>query len=592
MQYQKVKSVAKSFKADGQDLERAILFTLERCAAIVGATLGPGGKNIVIERQEQGMPPLVTKDGVTVYKNLGFTDPTHHVIMETARDAAVRTASEAGDGTTTATILANAFVKHVKAFCRANPKYSPQRVVRTLEKAFKTVLEPMIRDSSRLVDLNSEEGKRYLHAVAKVSANGDVDLADAVIQCFDLVGDEGNVTILDINGPSKYEVERIDGYGVSIGFEDCCGPFYQKFITDPGTQTCQLDNPLFVLYYGRINDVGVMASIFEKILDAAEGKRPNVVVMATGFSEVVLGHLATNFSHQNKNFSVYPFLVPMSPIKTGQYDFLTDMSALSGAKVFDPIENPLDSGTVADLGGSISLFEASRFRSNIIVDMDENAESRIFEKVDIIQKQLSTIATSELDKQLLRERVGKLTGGIAKLKIYGVSNGETKEKRDRAEDAICAVRGAIKHGTLPAGGWMLLKIIGQMEKSEDVIYREVIAKALQEPITRLYDNAGFSKEEFANIQATMSILVQDNLYQTYDLLEGNFVEAYESGLLDSTPAVLEAIRNSISIASLLGTCGGTIVFGRDEELERKEAQEVASFMRDLNSNEEPITERP
>jgi chaperonin GroEL len=576
MQYQKVKSVSKMVLPKGKALESLILDTMNKCSEIVGATLGPGGMSVLIERQEQNMPPMVTKDGVTVFKNLGFDDSTSQIIMEAARDSAIRTASEAGDGTTTATILANAFVKATNAFCKENPRVSPQRVVRTVENAFKTIIEPFIQKHSK--EVNLQNNKPELHAVAKVSANGDVPLADAVIECFDLVGDEGNVTILEFNGPSKYEVDRIDGFGIPIGFEDCCGPFYQKFINDTGTQSCQLDNPILILYFGQIKDVSICAKLFETIIDAANGKVPNVVLVTTGFSETVLAHLAVNFSAANKNINVYPLLVPMSPIKTGQFDFLTDLAALSGGKIFDPIQKPLDSGRVEDVG-VVSKFEATRFRSNIIIDMDEPTEIRIFNRVDELHQQLGSVATSELDKQLLRERIGKLTGGIAKLKIFGSSTGELREKRDRAEDAICAVRGALKHGALPAGGHTLVNLSKYFLQQDVDIYKKVISIALLEPVKRLFENSGMTLDE------CLDCINQYEDNKTFDLLEGKFVDPFKAGLLDSTPAVLEAIRNSMSIATLLGTCGGTIAYKRDHELERAESRDTRNFLKDI---EEPV----
>lgn len=583
MQYQKTKSIAKTVYSKGPQLESLVLNTVGKCAEVVGSTLGPGGMSVLIERQEQHMPPMVTKDGVTVFRNLGFTDSTAQVIMEACRDAALRTASEAGDGTTSSTILANGFVMATNDYCKANPKVSPQRVVRTIEHAFKTILEPWILQNSKKADLGAN--KNSLHAVAKVSANGDVPLADAVMECFKLVGDEGNVTIIELNGHSKYEVERLEGFGMPIGYEDCCGPFYQKFINDTGTQSCQLDNPLFVLYYGHIKDISVCANLFEKIIEATPGKVPNIVLVATGFSEVVLGHLAVNFSAANKNINVFPLMVPMGPTKTGQHDFLKDLSALTGGEVFDMLQKPLDTGTANDLGFA-SKFEASRFRSNIIVQMDDEIEERVFTRTDDLHKQLDSVATAELDKQLLRERIGKLTGGIAKLKIFGSSNGELREKRDRAEDAICAVRGAIKHGTLPASGYSLVQLSRIMAQSDNSIYKNIIAPALMAPVRVLFRNAGFTEEE---TEAKLTSYSPNNSL-IFDLLEGTYVDAYVDGLLDSTPAVLEALRNSISIATLLGTLGGTVVFKRDGELERKEAIDSRDFLKSIE--EEPITERP
>lgn len=587
MQYAKAKSVSKEILGRGTSLKSLILKTMKTCSDVVGATLGPGGMSVVIERQEERLPPLITKDGVTVFRNLGFEDSAAHVLMEAARDASVRTAAEAGDGTTSATILAEALVRHTTAFCDSNPKVSPQRVVRTLEKGFRTVVEPWIRDNSVKVNLGSQVGRSYLHAVAKVSANGDVPLADAVLQCFDLTGDEGNVTIVEASGPSGYEVERIEGYPVFKGYEDCCGKFYQEFINDPGRQMVSLDRPNYVLYHGRLNDIYSCLPIFEKIDQAAQAGQlsPNVVLVATGFSEVVLAHLATNFRVSN-TINVYPLVAPLSAMQSGQHDFLLDLAALSGARIFDPLNAPLDNAELEQLG-TTQAFEAGRFRSTVL---GYREELLVLERVDDLKKQLAG-DISELDRSLIQERIGKISGGIAKLKVVGSSAGEVREKRDRAEDAICAVRGALKHGVLPAGGWALLKLTETLDavepgylhfsETEVQIFQEVLGASLMAPVSRLFGNAGYTEEETDSIVA--KILSGDR--EVYDVLDGRMVNAFEDGLLDSTPAVLEAIRNSVSIASLLGTCGGLVVFKRDLAVERQEARDTAEFLRAANVNE-------
>jgi chaperonin GroEL len=278
--------------------------------------------------------------------------------------------------------------------------------------------------------------------------------------------------------------------------------------------------------------------------------------------------------------------VPIAPVRTGQYDFLMDLAALTGATILDPIEKPLQNFQLEDLGIGPRCFEAGRFRSSVIGHRDEVLT---LERVDQIEKQLKDIARSELEKTLLRERLAKLTSGIAKLVVTGSSHGEIKEKRDRAEDAVCAVRGAISHGALPGGGVVLThlsRIFAGIEGDSDLslIAREVLAPALLEPVRRLYANAGYTEAE------TDTMIGSLELNLTYDVLERKFVEPSVGGVMDSTPAVLEALRNSISIASLLGTCGGTVVFRRDSELERTEARDTAEFLRNANVN--TADERP
>jgi chaperonin GroEL len=509
---------------------------------------------------------------------MSFQNATQQVIMESARDASTRTASEAGDGTSTATILDYSFVARTQEFCKSNPHVSPQRVVRVLESAVLKYIEPRINESAISLGLDTPDGRQQLHSVARISANGDVALADATMRCFDICGDEGNVTISESSGPSQYRVVKLEGYPMPSGFEDHCGPFYLKFVNDVGTQTCRLSDPMFLLYFGRIDDINTVAQVCDKIANSAGGVdsrgrkiSPNVVVVATGFSELVLANFAAGFFTEGA-MRFYPLKVPLSPLKTGVYDFILDLASLTGGTVFDPIEKPFDNFEVTDLGVGPTSFEATRWRSNIIGRADDEL---IMERVDQVQKQLEEVAVSELEKTLLRERIAKLTNGIAKLIVQGSSTAEVKEKRDRAEDAVCAVRAAIKHGALPGGGAMLVTLANELHALEDsnpyfspqdtAIVRTVAAQALLEPVRTLYANVGYTPDEVDTMIQRLCEL------EVFDCATNEWVEPLEAGLLDSLPAVLEAIRNAVSNAGLLGTLGGTIVFPRDRELELKEA---------------------
>lgn len=590
MQYAKVKSVAKRVEVKGDALSQKILRTMKTISDIVGATLGPGGQPILIERQEHGMPGMVTKDGVTVFRSLGFDDPTEHSIMEAARDASVRTASEAGDGTTTATILAESIVRYSNAYLKKHPKASPQKVVRRLEQLFKDVVEPTIRQNSIQVNSTTPEGQKLLTAVAKISANGDTDLANAVMECYSIVGDDGNVTITEMSGSSGYEVERIEGFPVGIGYEDSCAKFYPKFINDQGNQRIFLEKPIFVVYHGAITDIQKIVILMEQIGAAWQDKdinlSPNIVLVATGFGEGVLGQLAMNFANAH-TINVVPMLAPMSPLQNGQLNFLQDVCAVTGAQLLDPVSNPIEKADLTCLGEGCTAFEGGRFRSTIVGHKDEIL---ILERVDQLQTQ-AVNAPSELDRMLIQERIGKLTGGIARLIVKGASNGELREKRDRAEDAVCAVRGAIKFGCLPAGGWTFLKLItGPLyDIRHDSVVEEILAPALQQPFIRLLSNAGLDLDEIEAVRQRLATHIVAGESVVYDVMNEVYADPVVDGLLDSTPAVLEAIRNSVSIASLLGTLGGAVVFKRDSELERIEARDTNQFLRDAGHN--PADER-
>lgn len=597
-EYGKPKSASKQVVIKGDKLENLILDTMRTVSSIVGATLGPGGQPVLIERYEHGLPSFVTKDGVTVMRSLGFDESSQHCIMEAARDAAIRTASEAGDGTTTATVLAEALARLTNRFCKGNPRVSPQKVVRRLEEAFREVIAPTISKCSIQANLGNEESRILLRAVAKVSANGDEELADAVMKCFDIVGDDGNVTISESSGPSSYEVEKIEGYPIAMGYEDSCGKFATKFVNDTSTQSCVLNKPVFICYFGKLTEFQTVQLLLERIGEAySDGKfTHNVVIIATGFSENVLATLAVNFAHPG-TLNIFPLVLPQSPLTNSQMQLLEDICAVTGAKMFDPLNYPLNEGSLYDLGSGVKQFEASRFRSSIVGRAtgprynSEGIQVGVYED-DVLERvsQLQVLASrpeSELDKAMLDERIGKLTGGIARLKVIGASNGELKEKRDRAEDAVCAVRGAIKHGCLPGGGWMLLKLMAELAATENAdpiknqVVGEVLIPALFEPVARLLANCGINEDEGREVLAPIIVAIKNNEKPiVYDALEQKHVDPYEGGILDSLPAVLEAVRNSISIAALLGTLGGIVVFKRDAALELGENRAAQQFLRE------------
>lgn len=586
MEYSKVKSVSKVIHTRGEPLTKLVLRTMKICSDLVGSTLGPGGSPVLIESQEFGFPPKVTKDGVTVFKSIGFDDATAHVIMEAMRDASIRTANEAGDGTTTATVLAEAIGRLVHNYLEKNKSVSKQKAMRTLQQAFDQVIAPMIEKAKKVPDSSTDEGKQQLWTVAKVSANGDEELATAVLACFEGIGDEGNVTIQEISGPGGYEVERVEGYPIPMGYEDSCAKYVTKFINDPGNQRTVLENPLFVVYHGRITDIQTAVMLLEKIGQAwqsDEGFNHNVVLIATGFSDSVLGQLAINFVEMT-SINVFPLLAPMTGSPNSQFGFLQDICAYTGATLADPLNKPLDQLEIHELGKS-KTFEVSRFRSLIIGNQDDaNVADLINQQVDILNQQ-KLQAASIADMAHMEERVGKLTGGIAKLKVVGASNGDLRERRDRAEDAVCAVRGAIKEGFLPGGGWMLWQLAHKFYESTDPVLL-LLGDALLEPLNRILSNCGLSVEEQDEIFKEL-----EKTNKVYNAAEKTYVDPYTGGVLDSTPAVLNAIRNSLSIAKLLGLLGGTSCFKRDLALERKEASDTSSFLRDSSYAENPADER-
>jgi chaperonin GroEL len=575
---------------------------MKTISTVVGGTLGPGGHPVLIERPEYGLPPIVTKDGVTVFRALGFQDPVAHSIMEAARDTSVRTADEAGDGTTTAAILAEAFVRLVKTYCQKNPTVPPRQVIREIQKIYSEVLEPEIKKLSIKCNLETRKGHKLLEAVACLSGNGDKDLAKAVMECYDICGDDGNVTLIESSGPFGYEVEKVEGYPIPMGYEESTQRYYPMFINEPATQRIVLEKPGFILYFGRVNDIQTLLSLLTKLGEAWKGEYltvHNFVIVATGFSEAVLASLATNMAYPD-TIKFIPLAIPLSPVHNGQRLFLDDLAAVTGAKVFDPITAPI--GDIEGFEGvgnlkidtnqvwqpqGVRAFECSRFRSTIVGFADED---RLATRITEVES-MAQLAESVMDATFMRERLAKLSGGIAKLKVIGSSNGELKERRDRAEDAVCAVRGAIKSGALIGGGWTLARLAENLPDTP--VCNEIIAPALSEPIEVLWHNSGVPEDKVLEVRGKMLASVSTltdypKTTMVWDAAKSENCIALERGILDSTPAVRDAIKNSIANATLLGTLGGCIVQPRDREVEMKESREAAEFekWKDYNPSDE------
>lgn len=594
--YAKAKSATKQVEVRSPRLNGTVLETMDKIAAIVGATLGPGGAAVLIERQEFGLAPIVSKDGVTVFQSLGFDDPVAHAVMEAARDAAVKTVTEAGDGTTTATVLAAALVRYAQQYHDAHPETPPQRIAERLRELCEDLLVPRIHDTARKVDMATAEGQKVLHAVASISANGDTKLADAVLECFEQVGDQGTVTISERSGPPGYAVEKIEGYPIGVGYEDSCTRFVSIFLNEPENNRVFLRKPYFILYNGMVADCQSVLPLLDRLQMAWDNRPgpathdptqpfltdPNVVLVANGFSEQTLATLAANWRHP-ASINVLPLVTPRSILQNGEAHFLEDLAAITGGEVLDPLQKNFDAATIPNQGdmpdiGQVDGFEMLRFRSTVFGHADDDL---IVDRAEILEGMASS-SLGELDARVIRERLAALTGGIAKLWVIGGSQGELRERRDRADDAVRAVQGALRHGVLPGGGWMLMQLSALIEKTfgPESLEFQVLGRALHEPTVMLLGNTGLGEQETGDI---LSRLARDT--EVWDAARRQWCDAYAGGILDSVPAVREAIRNSISIAGLLGTLGGVVVFKRDVELERREAQSTNDYMRDTGMND-------
>lgn len=583
MSVKKVKSASKIFVSDQTKIKKIIAQTMTEIANIVGSTLGPSGRVCLIESEYFGIPNKNTKDGVTVFKALGAEDPYKELIITQLRDAAIRTASEAGDGTTTATILATAFTKNLLSFCDMDKKFSPQKVVRILNQLKKEIMLPYIKESA--VHVNAEN-LDLLYKVAKISANGDDEMASAVIEAFELTGISANshVTIQELSGPGGYRVDLIEGFPIGMGYEESVGSrFHNAFINDQANLRCVMDSPLFILFDGQVNDIIQFQDLFEKLGSAyasGDADYKNVVLVSHGFSESVITSLAINFANPS-TINIIPLVTPMDQVKDSRFNFLQDLSAFTGAKIFG-MHNSIRDAQPNDFGKNMEKFECYRFRSTVVGQPDP---MDIEVRADVLKKQLEN-PESRYAEIALKERLGKLTSGIAKLQIFAGSAGELRELSDRVEDAVCAVRAAISHGALPGGCRTLTNlalIMNAYEGPENVrrVAQQVVAVSLLEPLFKLLDNAGYNDDEVKDVVTRLT----SDPSLVYNLEEQQFGTAEELGLFDAAKAVEQAIENAISIASVMGVMGGLIAFPRDHQLEREEASNEMQFRRDIDNAE-------
>lgn len=574
------------------ELMQVVSQTCQFAADIVGSTLGPQGKVVLIERSEN-LPPFATKDGITVFQSLTLPGSVEQVVLEALRDSSSRTNAEAGDGTTTATILANALIQNGIQLLNKRQDLSYQKIMRDLEILYK-LLENLIQQWAQKP--TNTDADQLLYNVALVASNHDAPMAQAVLDAFNLVGHNGHVTILEGTG-SGYEVDKIDGFHIARGLEDSAGRYADEFINDKSNYRVVLERPRFLLYNGKLSTLSSVLPAIEKIGEAYEialqnGDKnfsPNIILVAHSFSDEVLAQLGYNFKNP-ATLNIYPLKTVMTPQTNSPYHFLVDLSAFTGATIFDPLTRPLTELNIdIDLGlPSMHIFESSRYKSLLLGIPDE---SRVLLRVSELEQQMEQAETA-LDKELYQERIGILTGGIAKIKVKGVSEAELKEKRHRVEDAVLAVKGAVKYGVLPGAGKIFIKIANELEaivKEKQINVSEesvnILTQSLLAPFYRLLYNGGMKIEEIKKMHAHMLTLPE---WHTYDAIQHRFGHALEIGVIDSAAAVLLSLKNAIGVAKILMGLSAVIAYKRDNSFERQMVLKQMEQEHDLKKAEKEI----
>jgi len=552
------KSKAKSIIANKSEIKDIVADTMDRMATVVGATLGPGGRAVLIERD--GLAPLVTKDGVTVAKSLGVANAEANVVIEAAKEICLNTAKEAGDGTTTAIVLANAITKHGLSFLEKNTKYNPQRMINELNQAYEDVIVPFLKSKSKKASSEEE-----LVSVAKISANGDEKIARSVVKAVMAAGEDGTVLVEEAQG-HQIRVETMDGFVVTSGLKDL-GQLGPVFINDRANQQSKMDNGLVFLYDGTLNDLKA-PSMLQQIIEGTDNYGKPIIIFAHGFADVVMDRLAKT---TKGGYMVVPVKTPMTGVANSRSMFLHDMAAYTGAKVFDP--GNIDELDESDLGAfrtaKVNLYEGVVTSENNL----EAVENRVGEL-----KAIAATAPSDFDRMHIKAAIGKLTGGISTIWVGGGSELEAREKKARVEDAVEAVRSAIAEGVVPGGCGVHLTLSSILQNHED--YKpswKILIEALKAPFNLLLSNCG---EDFNEVLDMMTPYISNTGALPSKIFDANahqMVSPMETGIIEPAKVCRVSIGNALSVASLLITLGGMVVVPRDAGLENQLALSKQAF---------------
>ena len=508
----------------GDDARTKMVRGINVLANAVKVTLGPKGRNVVLERSFGG--PTVTKDGVSVAKEIELKDKFENMGAAMVREVASKTSDNAGDGTTTATVLAQAIVDEGMKFVAAG--MNPMDLKRGIDKAVAAAITEL-KKLSKPTTTNKE-----IAQVGAISANSDEEIGQIISEAMDKVGKEGVITVED--GKSlKNELEVVEGMQFDRGY---LSPY---FINQPEKQAAVLENPFILLHDKKISNIRELLPVLEQVAKAA---RP-LVIIAEDIDGAALATLVVN--------SIRGILKVVAVKAPGFGDrrsaMLEDIAVLTGGTVISSnVGLSLDKATLAQLG-SAKKVEVTKENTTIIDGAGDAAA--IENRVKNIRTQIEG-ASSDYDREKLQERVAKLAGGVALIKVGAATEVEMKEKKARVEDALHATRAAVEEGIVPGGGVALIRaklaikdIKGDNDEQNAGI--RIVLRAMEEPLRQIVANAGDEPSVVVNTVA------QGEGNFGYNAQSAKYGDMVEMGVLDPTKVTRTALQNAASVASLILT---------------------------------------
>lgn len=509
----------------GSSAREKMLKGVEILAKTVKVTLGPKGRNVILDKAYGA--PKITKDGVSVAKEIELADKFENMGAQLVKEVAQKTADKAGDGTTTATVLAEAIIKEG---CKAVAAgMNPMDLKRGIDLAVEAVVNDV--KSRSVVIKTSEE----VAQVGTISANGDTSIGEYLAKAMEKVGNEGVITVEDAKG-LETELDVVEGMQFDRGY---LSPY---FVTNPDKMICEYDAPFILLYDKKVSNLQPLIPILEAIMQSGKA----LVIVAEDIEGEALATLVVN--RLRGGLKVCAVKAP--GFGDRRKAILEDIAILTGGQVIsEDLGMKLENVTL-DMLGTAKKVEISKDDTTII---DGSGEKDLIEaRVNQIKKQIEE-TSSDYDREKLQERLGKLSGGVAVIKVGGASEVEVKEKKDRIDDALHATRAAVKEGVVAGGGCALLyasKVLNSLDvaNQDQKVGVDIIRRALQAPIRQIAENAGIDGAVVVG-----KLLEGSDINYGYNAQKNEYVDMIKAGIIDPTKVVRTALQDAASVGGLVIT---------------------------------------
>jgi chaperonin GroEL len=532
----------------GEDSRQSILRGVNVLADAVKVTLGPKGRNVVIEKKFGS--PLITKDGVTVAKEIDLKDPLENMGAQMVREVASKTSDVAGDGTTTATVLAQTIFREGVKTVAAGA--NPMALKRGIDKAVTAVCGSLDHDGNRIpgaLDKFSQKVSGEMIAqVGTISANNDETIGRIIAEAMKKVGKDGVITVEEAK-TMETQLEVVEGMQFDRGY---LSPY---FVTDPERMEVVLENAYILIHEKKVSSMKDLLPLLEQI---AKGGRPLVII-----AEDVEGEALATLVVNKLRGTLQVAAVKAPGFGDRRKAMLQDIAILTGGKaITEDLGIKLENVQMADLGQAKKI---TIDKDNTTIVEGKGKHSEIEGRVKEIRSQVEK-TTSDYDREKLQERLAKLVGGVAVIKVGAATETEMKEKKARVEDAMHATRAAVEEGIVPGGGVALVRCIPAIDalklEGDEKIGANIVRRALEEPLRQIVGNAG---EEGAIVVGRIRDSKENNF--GYNAQTGQFEDLVKAGVLDPTKVARTALQNAGSIASLMLTTEALIAEIPDEKKE-------------------------